>query len=141
MGRLPGSSGSTGSASPAAHGHVSPRQAAGPKAGCTGLQGTARAKAGSPSAVRPHAAPGWALPDTHEPPGLPASRKRAQQCRGAAQRCQALPHSQAAGKGAGTGWEQSPGCDGWRKGAKSISVKKSGATSTGTEDAQLAVPC
>lgn len=53
----------------------------------------------------------------------------------------APPHSQTAGKGAGTGSEQPLGCDGCRRGAKSIRVKESSATSAGTQDVQLVATC
>lgn len=53
----------------------------------------------------------------------------------------ALPHGRAAGKGAGTGSEQPLGCKGCRTGAKSIRVKESGATSTGTQHVHFVVTC
>lgn len=82
-GELPGSSGSTGSAGPAALRHVSPvPPQAGPRSRPCRAAAAAGAKAGSPSAARPHTARGRALPNAHRLPGLPPGTAESKPSRG-----------------------------------------------------------
>lgn len=107
--------------------------------GYRGSRGQGRIPIGS----RPHTALGQALPNAHQPPGLPPGTAESNPGsggkgpRGARHHCPSGLHGHAVQKGAGTGSEQQLDHDGYRRGVKSTRVKESSATSTGTQDVQL----
>lgn len=116
----------------------------GPRSPTCRATAAAGAKAGSPSATRPHTALGRALPNAHELPGLPPGTAESKPSsggkrpRGARRTTAPLAplHGQAVQKGAGTGSEQQLDHDGYGRAAKSTRVKESGTTSTGIQDIQ-----